>query len=111
MQCNVRMNGTFLRTDRGLYFIHLNISSLLPKFEKLCYIGKSINAAVIGISESKLDASVLDPEISTDNYKILRCDRNRQGGGVVCYVRNDLSYNTLSIFPCEVENIFFEISN
>ena len=41
--------------------------------------------------------------------QILRCDRNRQGGGVICYVRNDLSYNTLSVFPREVENIFFEI--
>ena len=28
---------------------------------------------------------------------------------VVCYVRNDLSRNTLSTFSCEVENIFFEI--
>ena len=46
---------------------------------------------------------MLDPEINTDNYKILRCDRNRQGGGVVCYVRNGLSYNTLSVFPREAE--------
>ena len=52
---------------------------------------------------------MLDPEISIDNYKILRCDRNRQGEGVVCYVRNDLINNTLSVFPREVENIFFEI--
>ena len=52
---------------------------------------------------------MLDPEISIDNYKVLCCDRNRQGGGVVCYVRNDLSYNTLPVFYCEVENIFFEI--
>ena len=52
---------------------------------------------------------MLDPEISIDSYNILRCDRNRQGGLIVCYVRNDLSYNTLSVFPHEVENIFFEI--
>ena len=31
-----------------------------------------------------------DPEISIDNYKILRCDRNRQRGGVACYVKNGL---------------------
>ena len=52
---------------------------------------------------------MLDPEISIDNYKVLCCDRNRQGGGVVCYVRNDLSYNTPPVFYCKVENIFFEI--
>ena len=90
-----------------LHFIYLDINSLLRKIEELRYIAQF--TAVIGICESKLDASVLDPEISIDNYKILRCDRNRQGGGVACYARNYLSYNTLSVFPREVENIFFEI--
>ena len=32
---------------------------ILSKIEQLCYIAKSTNAAVIGISESKLGASVL----------------------------------------------------
>ena len=95
--------------NRGLHFIRLNINSLLSKIEKFRYIAKSTNAAVIGICESKLDGSVLDPEMSIDNYKILRCDRNGHEGGVVCYVRNDLNYNTLSVFPREVENIFIEI--
>ena len=95
--------------NRGLHFIRLNINSLLSKIEKCRYIAKSTNAAVIGICESKLDASVLDPEISIDNYKILRCDRNCQERGVVCHARNDLNYNTLSVFPREVENIFIEI--
>ena len=40
---------------------------------------------------------------------ILHCDRNRYGGVVACYMRNDLSYNILSDFPCEIENVFFEI--
>ena len=82
---------------------------MLPKIEELRYIAKFTKAAVIGICESNFDASVLDPEISIDNYKILRCDRSRKGGGVACYVRNDLNYSTLSVFPREVENIFFEI--
>ena len=106
LQC---LNEWNVFKSRGLHFIHLNINILLLKIEELCYIAKSTNAAVIGICESKLDASVLDLEINIDNYKILRCDRNRQGGGVACYVRNDLSYNTLSVFPREAKNIFFEI--
>ena len=75
---------------------------MLTKIEILRFIAKSTNAAVIGICESKLDASVLEQEISIDNYEILCCDRNRQSGGVACYIRNDLTYNFL-------ENIFFEI--
>ena len=64
---------------------------------------------IIGISESKLDESVLEPDIEIDNYKILQCDRNRHGGGVACYIRKDLSYNIISVFPSEIESVFFEI--
>ena len=53
----------------------------------------------------KLDESVLEPEIRFDNYKILRYDRNRHGGGVACYIRNDLSYNIISVFPSEIERV------
>ena len=75
LQC---LNEWNIFIKRGLHFIHLNISSLLSKIEKLRFIAKSTNAAVIGICESKIDASVLGQEISIVNYKILRCDRNRQ---------------------------------
>ena len=88
--------------NSGLHFIQLNINSLLSKIEELCFIAKSTNAAVIGICEPKLDTAVLEQEISIDNYKILHCDRNRQGGGVACHIRNDLNYNILSVFPCEI---------
>ena len=83
---------------------------MLSKIKELTFIAKSTNAAVIGICVSKLDSSVLEQEISIDNYKLLRFDRNRYGGGAACYIRNDLSYNILSfVFPCETESIFFEI--
>ena len=42
---------------------------MLTKIEILRFIAKSTNAAVIGICESKFDASVLEQEISIDNYK------------------------------------------
>ena len=66
---------------------------MLKKILQLRFIAKSTNAAVIDICESKLDASVLEQETIIDNYKILHCDRNRQGGGVARCIRNDLSYN------------------
>ena len=94
---------------RGLHFLHLNINSLLPKIDELRHIARLTNAAVIGISESKLDDSVLTSEIQIDEYDLLRCDRNRHGGGVACYIRNDLIYNVQSYFPKDVENIFFEL--
>ena len=44
-----------------------------------------------------------------DNYKNIWCDRNIHGGGVACYVRNELNYNIISVFPREKESVFFEI--
>ena len=52
---------------------------------------------------------VLEIEINIDNYKILRCDRNRHGEGVACCIRSNLTYNILSVFSREIEKIFFEI--
>ena len=59
---------------------------------------------------SKLYESVLEHEIQIDDCKILWCDRNRHGGGVACYMGNDLSYNIISVFPREMESVFFEIA-
>ena len=72
--------------------MHLNINSLPPKIDELRHMAGLSNATVVGISEWKLDKSVANSEILIDNYDLLRCNRNRNGGGVACYIRNDLSY-------------------
>ena len=55
-------------------------------------MAKLSNAAVIGTCESKLDKSIANWEILMDNYDLLRCERNRNRGGVACYIRKDLTY-------------------
>ena len=94
---------------QGLHFIHININSLLPKIEELRRIAYQSNADVIGISESTLDNSIFDLETKTDGYNILCFERNRHGGGVACYVRNDLSFSKRNYFPHGIETIFIEI--
>jgi hypothetical protein len=94
---------------RGLHLIHLNINSLLSKIDELREIAKISRAAVIGITESKLDDSVLDGEINIEGYDIVRSDRNRNGGGVACYIRSDISFNVRDDFTADIENIFVDI--
>ena len=91
---------------RGLHFIHLNINSVLSKIDELRIIANKSKASVIGITESKLDKTVLDGEINIDGYELVRSDRNRHGGGVACYIRNDISFNVRGDFSNEIENIF-----
>ena len=62
---------------KGIHLIHLNVNSLLPKIDEIRYIAAHTNATVIGISESKLDETILQSEIQISNYELLRCDRNR----------------------------------
>ena len=59
--------------------MHININSIKPKIYELQYIAKLSEAAVIGISESKLGDSVLSSEIQIENYDLIRSDRNRHG--------------------------------
>ena len=75
--------------NKGLHFLHLNINSILPKLDELKTIAGNTKAVIIGITESKIDNSISDSEVEILGYCNLRCDRNRNGGGVACYVRQD----------------------
>ena len=55
---------------------------------------QSHKTTVLGITESKLDSSVTKMEVNINGCSIIRNDRNRRGGGVACYVKNDLCFNT-----------------
>ena len=79
-----------LFVKRGLHVLHLNVNSLLSKIDELRHIVNHTKPAILGIIESKLDSTVSDQEVNINGYSILRSDRNRNGGGVACYVRADL---------------------
>ena len=94
--------------NSGLHFIHLNINSLLSKTDELGKLVKASNATLAGITESKLDCPINDCEICIEGYNIIRRDRNRKGGGVVCYVSNK-TINTKNCISNEIENTFIEL--
>ena len=96
-------------TVKRLYFIHLNINSLLPKIDELWYIAKNSNATVIGKSEIKLGKTVSDSEVAIDGYVIVRNDRNRKGGGVACYIGNNICFNLKACLSNNIENIFIDL--
>lgn len=96
-------------TKRGLHIIHININSLLLKIEELRIIASKTNIAIIGITESKLDKTVLNNEIKIPGYNIIRADRNRHGGGVLCYIRDNICFNERENFSNEIENIFLDV--
>ena len=92
-----------------MHILHLNVNSLLPKIAEICFIAKQPNASIIGISESRLDSSILNSEADVIGCDIIRMDRSRRGGGVPCHMKKPLSYNHESNFCPNIESIFIDI--
>ena len=53
---------------------------------------------------------MLEQEIGINNYKILHSDRDRHGGEIACYIRNDLVVLFYLPFPVKLKIISFKIS-
>ena len=64
---------------------------------------------VIGIIKTKLENSIGDLEISINGYCAIRRDRNRKGGGAICYITNKICYSTKNCISNEIENIFAKL--
>ena len=92
---------------KDLHFLHININSLLSKKDELRCIANKTKAAVIGITESKLDHTVLNLKVNLSRYNILRCDKNRNDDA--CYITKDLCFNTRTPHCKEIKNLVFNI--
>ena len=56
---------------KRLHFLHININSLLPKFDESKCVANNTNAVIIWITESKLDHTAPDLEVNLPGYDIL----------------------------------------
>ena len=76
--------------NKGLHFMYVTINILLNKIDELRYIASCCSALVIEIIETKLDNTVCDSKDTVDGYNIVGNDRNKNGGGVGYYIRNNI---------------------
>ena len=103
----------------GLIYFHINIRSLLPKIDEIRYIVTSINIDCLSINESMLSSSISDSEVEIPGFYVFRNDRNRNGGGVVLYVKDYLSphvicknFHSHSVWvDIKVKNVHFTIGS
>ena len=75
----------------NLLVVHMNIRSLLPHLDELKITVGKLKPDILVISESWLDNTIHDNEISIDGYHSTRHDRDRRGGGTIIYTRDHLS--------------------
>ena len=73
-----------------LIIAHLNINFLGSKYEPLRPLIKE-NIDILLVSETKLDDKYPKGQFKIDGYdKPIRLDRNKHGGGILFFIRDDL---------------------
>ena len=95
-----------------LIFGHLNINSLRNKIELLTDQIRG-NIDVLLISETKLDNSFPTSQFTIEGYNSpFRLDRNKDGGGLMLYVRDDIPAKQLKhpSLDKNFENMFVELN-
>ena len=88
----------------------LNINSIANKFDQLKIIIQG-NIEILIVTETKLDTSFPTSQFIIDS-KPYRHNRDRRGGGILVYVREDIPSKQLNKhnFPDDIEGIFLEIN-
>ena len=91
---------------------NLNINSFLNKFDELKVpVNGMLNILII--TETKLDDTFPVSQFHIDGFsKPYRLDRNRNGGGVIIYVREDIPSKILTkhVLPTDIEALFIELN-
>ena len=93
-----------------LIFAHLNINSIRNKFDSLADIIKD-NIDILMISETKEDDSFSDGQFFLDGFGTpSRLDQNRNGGGIMLFIRNDIPGKVVSTDDRPIESFYVELN-
>ena len=93
-----------------LIISNLNINSISNKFDQLKLLVRG-KVDILVITENKLDSTFPTSQFLIEGYsEPYRFDRNRNGGGVFIYVREDIPRKPLTDhkLPHDIEGIFVE---
>ena len=77
--------------SKGITFGHHNIRSLIGKIDEFRHMCTNI-FDVICVNETLCDETVDDNELTLPGYNFLRCDRNRNSGGVALYIKDVFNF-------------------
>ena len=93
-----------------IIFALLNINSLRNRFDTLVHQIKG-NDDVFVISETKLDESFPEGQFKIPEFATpFRRDRNKFGGGIMVFVREDIPSKLISKETLDIEGIFIELN-
>ena len=77
------------------------------KIDEVRYIGNITSASIIGISDTKLNETILSSKL--EGYDLVRLKQSRRGGCVACYIESSIAYSYKNSFFSNTESIFVDI--
>lgn len=84
-------NFTEYESLRGFVLAHQNINSLWGKIDELrLVVGRLPKLGLLEINESKLDWNIDDSELNIASFCLYCKDRNKYGGSIVVYIKDDV---------------------
>ena len=106
-----KLKATRIANINRLMIGHININSIRNKFEMLSNSIKG-NLDILMISETKLGSTFPSNQFSIEGYATpIRFDRNGRGGGIILYIREDISARLLATsLPKYFEGFFVELN-
>ena len=103
-------SSDFLPAGRGFKITGLNINSLIKHIDDLRILLVNRSIDILSINETKLDDSIKSCKVRIPGYEFIRCDRNRQGGGVGFYIKTSTNFAVHSdLYVSNLENLCIEI--
>ena len=86
---------------KGLHFSHINIRSLLNKFDIVKHTVVESDVPIVAFSETWLNTNIPNNMIEIPGYSCNRLDRSwlengniKKGGGVCCYIKSEICHST-----------------
>ena len=110
--CITEIKNLRLRNVNKVIIGNLNINSLPNKFDQLREIVLKY-VDVLVVTETKLDDTFLLSQFLVSGFSVpYKLDRNRNGGGIMIFIRDDIPSRVLTkhVFPDDIEGLFIELN-
>ena len=102
-----KVNGYY---KNNLKIGHLNINSIFGKSDEVVNLLDKCAFDILFISESKTDGSVSSTLFAHAEYRIIRKDRKKGGGGLLVYIRSNVTaHRQIKLEPDGKESICLDV--
>ena len=82
-----------------LKILYANCRSLITNLDALRAYTASCNPDIVALCETWLDETIFDVDIFLPDYYVIRRDRNCRGGGVLLYIKDNISTTSIQAHP------------